>query len=96
MKSELQDFLTRRILFLRSHIRTKIGLELLTDLHVSSPAEYEKVLLECRLSVSICVCMDGSICTSLTPERLNGFKSLSVVDRCSVNRNILAPKTGFL
>jgi hypothetical protein len=46
--------------------------------------------------------MDGWMCISLGPERLNGFylnsvlKSFSIIDRLSVNMNIPAAKTGTL
>jgi hypothetical protein len=85
-----------------------INLQILADLQVLVPSEYKKCFLVCCLSVCryvhwyvrMHVCMYRSRCTSLGPERLDGFysvfKSLSVISRCPMNTNILAPKTGYL
>lgn len=65
------------------------GLEILMDLHVLSPLEYEEVFFECCLSV----------CT-LEPQWVNRFhsysvlKSLPIIGQCLVNMNILAQKIG--
>jgi hypothetical protein len=61
----------------------------------TTPTEYEKWLLVCRLSIRTSVCM----CASLAPERLNEFYSYSVckcsciIGRCPVHMHILDHKT---
>jgi hypothetical protein len=66
----------------------KFDLEILTDLHVSSPLNANKWFMECHLS--LCIWM----CALLVPERVDRFysylvcKSLSILGSCSVNLNI--------
>jgi hypothetical protein len=66
--------------------REKIYLEILTDIHLFSTLEYEKLFFKF-------VCMDVS---SLAPEVFGGFNSysafngLSIIGRFPVNVNILA------
>jgi hypothetical protein len=53
-------------------------------------------------SFCLSVCLSVRMYSSLEPERLDGFysysefESLSIICRCQVNMNILAPKMGAL
>jgi hypothetical protein len=55
-------------------------------------------VLECRLSLSVCMYICMYVCLSLSPVRLDGFysysvlKNLSIIDRYPVAMNIVAPK----
>jgi hypothetical protein len=70
----------------------KIGLQILTDLHVSSPSEYKS-----GFRYVVCIYM----CTSQVPQWLDWFihlilKSLSIIGQCLVHMNISARKIGAL
>jgi hypothetical protein len=82
-----------------------VDFQILTDLHVLSPPEYEKIsffnviaCLSVCMYVCMYVCVDERMCTSLAPKRLDGFhsdsalKNASIVGECPVNTYILAPK----
>jgi hypothetical protein len=73
--------------------RETTTLQILTELRVFGLPENEEVVFGIS---DICL----GVCTSLTPEWLDGlysyptFKNLSVIGRCQVNMNILYLKIG--
>lgn len=77
-------------------IFNKIDPEISAQLHVSAFPKHKKCFLECRLSMSQCMC------SSLASEMSEGFDSylkllrLYIIGRCKVNTNILVPKTEAL